>query len=86
MRRLIIAIVTSYVTEGTSRCRSLSLPVMEHDAPHFIAVLNGNSLSMFLEKFQKLFADSFDAKMDSNFRATAHFGYFLITEIIQSMK
>ena len=59
---------------------------MEHDAPHFIAVLNGNSLSRFLKKFQKLFADSFDAKMDSNFRATAHSGYFLIAEIIQSMK
>ena len=30
-------------------------------APHLIAVLNGDSLSRFLEKFQKLFADSFNA-------------------------
>ena len=41
---------------------------------------------MLLKKFQKFFADSFDAEMDGDFRAAAYSGYFIIAEIIQSMK
>ena len=72
------------MSEGTSR--SLSLPVMEHIAPHLIAVLKGDSLSRFLEKLQKLFADSFNAQINGNFGTAANFPDILIAEIIQSMK
>ena len=72
------------MSEGTSR--SLSLPVMEHIAPHLIAVLKGDSLSRFLEKLQKLFADSFNAQINGNFGTAANFPAILIAEIIQSMK
>jgi hypothetical protein len=40
------------MSEGTSRHSSLSLPVMEHIAPHLIAVLNGQSWGWFLKHFK----------------------------------
>ena len=60
--------------------------MLERKAPHLIAVLNGSSLSRFLEKFQKLFADSLNTEMNSHLRATAYFGNFVIAEIVQCME
>ena len=74
------------MSEGTSRRSSLSLPVMEHTAPHLIAVLNSYSLTHLSEKFQKLFSDSFDTFKNRNIGASADFSYLLIAKIIQSMK
>jgi hypothetical protein len=59
---------------------------MERITPHLIAVLNGDSLSRFLEKFQKLFADRFNAQMNGNFGTAANLSDFLITEIEQSVE
>jgi hypothetical protein len=73
------------MSEGTSRS-SLSLPVMEHIAPHLIAVLNGYSLTHLPEKFQKFFSDSRDAFENRNIRASADFSDFLIAEIVESME
>ena len=74
------------MSEGTSRSSSLSLPVMEHIAPHLIAVLNGYSLTHLSEIFQKLFSDSIDTFKNRNIGASADFSYLLIAKIVERME
>ena len=74
------------IAEGTSRSSSLSLPVMEHIAPHLIATLNRLLSSRFFEKFQKFFPDTFHAPLYCLLRATANFSDFLKGKIVQCME
>ena len=73
------------MTGGTSSRNCLSLPVMEHFAPHLIAHLGGLSYTLFPEFPENIF-DGVDGLSDRTFGTAAHLGNLRIAEIIQRIE